>query len=87
MSTLITDLTWWQMSLLGIYTLYTLIRSFWIFNSGLKEATIGYGAKSIKLYHILWAVIDIPAILLGTLFPLLKLLFSIPVIPLKQDKK
>ncbi|PEF30312.1 hypothetical protein CON39_11610 [Bacillus thuringiensis] len=87
MNTLITDLTWWQISLLGIYSLYTLVRAFWIFNSGLKNATIGYGAKSVKLYHILWMILDIPAIALGTLFPLLKRMFSIPVIPLKSDKK
>lgn len=85
MNLLFTILPWWQVALLGIYSLYTLIRAFWIFNVGLREATIG-GNKDIKLYHILWAIIDIPAILLGTLFPLFKLLFNIPVIPLKKDK-
>lgn len=85
MQTLITNLTWWQLALLGVYSLYTLIRAFWIFNIGLREAVIGDN-KDIKLYHILWAIIDIPAILLGTLFPLFKLLFNIPVIPLKKDK-
>jgi hypothetical protein len=86
MNTIITALTWWQMALLIIYTLYTLIRAFWIFNSGLREATIG-GSKDIQLYHILWMLIDIPAIVLGTLFPLFKLVFSIPVIPLKKNKR
>lgn len=87
MSALITELTWWQFAMLGIYSIYVVVRAFWIFNSGLKLATVGYGAKSIKLYHILWAIIDIPAIILGTIFPVLKAVFSIPVIPLKQDKK
>lgn len=83
MNTLITSLTWWQLSLLGIYSAYTLIRAFWIFNVGLRDAVIG-SSKDIKLYHILWALIDIPAIFLGTLFPLFKKVFSIPVIPLKK---
>lgn len=84
MNALITELTWWQMGLLGVYSLYTLIRAFWIFSSGLREAMIGSN-KDIKLYHILWAIIDIPAIILGTLFPLFKKIFSIPVIPLKKN--
>lgn len=83
MNDLIADLTWWQTALLGIYSLYTLIRAFWIFNSGLRDAMIGSN-KDIKLYHILWGVIDIPAIILGTIFPLFKMLFNIPVIPLKK---
>lgn len=86
MNTIITALTWWQMGLLAIYTLYTLIRAFWIFNSGFREATIG-DSKDIQLYHILWMLIDIPAIVLGTLFPLFKLIFAIPVIPLKKNKR
>jgi hypothetical protein len=83
MNTLFTALTWWEIALLGIYSLYTLIRAFWIFNSGLREAMIGDN-KDIKLYHILWGIIDIPAIFLGTLFPFFKKVFSIPVIPLKK---
>lgn len=85
MNTLITDLTWWQTALVVIYALYTLGRAIWIFNSGLKEAVLGT-SKDIKLYHILWSVIDIPAIILGTLFPLIKKIFSIPVIPLKRNQ-
>lgn len=80
---LFTQLNWWELALLGIYSLYTLIRAFWIFGSGLKEATIGSN-KDIMLYHILWIIIDIPAVILGSLFPLFKKLFSIPVIPLKK---
>lgn len=84
MTTLITDLTWWQVGLLAIYTLYTLIRAFWIFGEGLRSATIG-NSKDIKLYHILWMIVDIPAIILGSIFPVFKKVFSIPVIPLKKD--
>lgn len=83
METLFTELAWWQISLLGIYSLYILIRAFWIFNSGLRDAMIGSN-KDIKLYHILWGIIDIPAIILGTIFPVFKLLFNIPVVPLKR---
>jgi hypothetical protein len=84
MSILFTALTWWQIGLLAIYTLYTLIRAFWIFDAGFRSAMIG-SDKDIKLYHILWAVIDIPAIVLGTLFPVFKKIFNIPVFPLKKN--
>lgn len=85
MNVLISELLWWQTALLGIYSLYTLARAIWIFNEGLKDAVLGYG-NTIKLYHILWAIIDIPAIILGMLFPFLKMLFSIPIFPLKEKK-
>lgn len=71
--------------LLGIYSLYTLIRAFWIFNTGLKEA-LGIH-KDIMLYHIIWGIIDIPAMILGKLFYLFKFMFNIPVIPLRKDKR
>ena len=83
MNTLFIQLTWWEIALLGIYSFYTVIRAFWIFDSGLRQATIGK-SRDIKLYHILWSVIDIPAIILGTLFPLFKRLFSITVVHLKH---
>lgn len=87
MGIVISNLTVGQTYCLTIYTLYTLIRAIWIFNSGLREATVGRYAENIKLYHILWGIIDIPAIILGTFFPVLKLLFAVPVIPLKQKKQ
>jgi hypothetical protein len=67
---------------LGIYSLYTLIRAFWIFNTGLKNALGIY--KDVMLYHIIWGIIDIPAIILGKLFYVFKILFNIPVVPLKK---
>jgi hypothetical protein len=81
---LFSELNWIQVALLIIYAIYTLVRAFWIFNSGLRDAMIG-SSKDIKLYHILWGIIDIPAIFLGTLFPVFKKVFSIPVIPLKRN--
>jgi hypothetical protein len=86
MSTLVSDLAAWQWFLLVIYALYTLGRAVWIFNSGLRDALLGYG-DTIKLYHILWTIVDIPAILLGKFFPVLKAIFNIPVIPLKKENK
>jgi hypothetical protein len=85
MDILITQLTWWQASLLLTYTLYTLFRAFCIFNDGLKYSLLGC-SDVIKLYHVLWFIIDIPAIILGKLYPLLKFVFCIPIFPLRKDK-
>lgn len=79
----ILGLAWYWFALLLLYTAYTLIRAFWIYGAGYREAMIG-SSKDIKLYHILWGIIDIPAIILSSIFPLFKLLFNIPVIPLKK---
>jgi hypothetical protein len=73
--------------LLGIYSLYTLVRAWSYFNDGIKMGLLGYGAEDIKLYHILWGIIDIPAMILGSLFPVLKFFFNIPVFPLKKRGK
>jgi hypothetical protein len=87
MNTLFIDLTWWQYALLAIYTLYTLFRAFYIFDMGLKDAIIGHGQNEVKLYHLLWSIVDIPAIVLGKLFPLIKFLFSVPILRINREKK
>jgi hypothetical protein len=71
--------------LFGFYLLYTLIRAFWIFNSGIKEALGIY--EDVMLYQILWGIIDIPAMILGKLFYIFKFLFNVPVVPLKKKRK
>lgn len=68
-----------------IYGLYTLIRAYQYFSYGIKDT---FSIKhTIHLYHILWMVIDIPAMVLGKLYHVLKFFFNIPVIPLKRDRK
>lgn len=68
-----------------IYAIYTIIRAYQYFSYGLKDT---FSIKhTIHLYHILWMVIDIPAIILGYLYHVLKFFFNIPVIPLKRDRK
>ena len=86
MYTLFMELTWWQAGLLLIYITYTIIRALQIYNEGTKEALIG-DSCCLRLYHILRAVIDIPALILGTFFPILKKVFSVPIAPLKTKKK
>lgn len=85
LNVLVIELTWWQMSLIAIFTVYTFIRAFFIYEHGsYKHTLLGYGAKSIKLYHIIWFLVDIPAAILGLFFPLIKTIFSLDVIPLSQ---
>jgi hypothetical protein len=87
-NTLWTALTWWQVSLVAILTVYTFIRAFFIYENGsYKSVLLGYNANSIKLYHIIWFLIDIPAAILGLFFPIIKAVFSLDVIPLRQKKK
>lgn len=85
---LFVSLTWWQVGLVILYVIYTIIRSIWIFNDGLTDALLG-GKKQIKLYHLIWSVIDIPAILLGKFFPVLKKLFNVTLLDWekKEEKK
>lgn len=68
-----------------IYGIYTLIRAYQYHVDGIK-GTFNI-RNTIHLYHILWMVIDIPAIILGKLYHVLKFFFNIPVIPLKRDRK
>jgi hypothetical protein len=86
MNTLITDLTWWQVGLLVVYIIYSCFRGWHFFAEGFKEAAFGYKAKEVKLYHIIWMVVDIPSIIIGRIFPFIKAILSIKVCNLKQDK-
>lgn len=85
MNTLFVELTWWQIAIVLIYTLYTLIRAYFIYAEGFLSATLAYG-DTLKLYHILWAVIDIPAIIIGMFYPVLKYLFSVPIFDWKKKQ-
>jgi hypothetical protein len=85
LNAMLSQLLWWQWSILVIYTLYTFIRALWIFNDGLREALIGE-SNHIKLYHVIWGLIDIPAIILGKLFPVLKMIFNVNLFPLNEKK-
>lgn len=87
MDALISELTLMQTLLIVYYVVYTLIRAIWILCFGLKVVAFRNGATSIKLYQIIWVIIDIPAIILSMIFKAFKFLLLIPVIPLRQDKK
>lgn len=85
MNNLFTDLTWWEVGLLFIYTIYTFIRAWTYFSYGIKSTLIDNG-KSIKLYHILWSVIDVPSIVLGRVYHVIKFLFSVDIYKFKAKK-
>jgi hypothetical protein len=81
-----TALTWWQIGLLIIYILYTFIRSWIIWSDGsYMNLWLGY-AKSVKLYHLVIFILDIPAFVLGMFFPVIKKILSIDVFPLKRNQ-
>lgn len=87
MSALFISLTWWQVALLGLYVLYTLIRAFKYFVDGVKESLLGYKQVEIKLYHIILFVIDIPSIVMGRFYHVLKRIFSFKLYTLKEEKE
>lgn len=68
-----------------IYGIYTLIRAYQYHVDGIKYTFSIH--NTIKLYHIIWMIIDIPAMILGKLYHVLKFCFNVDVIPLKRDKK
>ena len=75
----------WLVILLVLYAIYTIIRAIWIWGAGWKEANFINGGDDIKLYHILWSIVDVPAIILSILVPILKFFFNIPVYPRKKN--
>lgn len=87
MSTLFIALTWWQMVLLGIYTIYTLVRGIHYFNDGVKETLIGYRKNTLRLYHIILLVIDIPSMILGRFYHVIKFIFSAKLYTFKEKKE
>jgi hypothetical protein len=84
---LFVSLTWWQVGLLVIYLIYILFRARSIYAYGMKGSFIDYSEKAVKLYHVIWAVIDIPAILIGKFFPVLRAIGDINLYKFKEEEK
>ena len=87
MNALFIALTWWQMVLLGIYTLYTLIRGMYYFNDGVKATLLGYREYDFRLYHLILIVIDIPSMILGRFYHVIKFIFSLKLYTLKEKRR
>lgn len=87
MSTLFIALTWWQMIILGFYALYTIVRGLHYFKSGVKETLLGYKEYDFRLYHLIVIVIDIPSMLLGRFYHVIKIIFSAKLYTFKEKKE
>lgn len=83
-SVLFVELTWWQVGLLIVYALYTLGRAYAYFLEGIKYSLLGYHKREVRLYHVIWLVIDIPSIVLGRFYHVLKFIFSVKVFSFKE---
>lgn len=88
------SLTWWQMILWIVYTLYFIGRSyhFWDetkhkFWKGYKNVIFGYD-EYFRVYHIVRIIFDIPPAIVGLLFPALRKLLAFKIYKLnKNDEK
>lgn len=48
---------------------------------------VGYEPKYLRLYHIIWMVIDIPCIVVGSCLPFIRRVFTFKIAPLKRPAK
>jgi hypothetical protein len=88
-------LLWWQMVLWFAYAIYFICRSWQIWREtndfgikeGYKEVFIGTD-RHFRLYHLVRTIFDIPPMILGLLFPLLRKILRMKLYTFKvEDKK
>lgn len=48
---------------------------------------VGYEPKYLRLYHIVWMLIDIPCIALGSCLPFIRRVFTFKIAPIKRPEK
>lgn len=76
--------TWVAVLFLLVYTLYTFFRAYAYFDNGVKETMLGYGNREVRFYHIVWIVVDIPSLIMGRLYHVLKWAFAFKVYTFKD---
>ena len=89
-----TALTWWQMVLWVAYAIYFTCRAWHVWTEmndygikkGYKYVIVGH-SKDYRLYHLVRTILDIPPMLLGLVFPLLKKVLSFKLYTFKDEKK
>lgn len=59
------------------YVIYTLIRAHSYWEEGVKETLIGWRRYDLRLYHIIWFIIDIPAVFIGRIYHVFARIFSV----------
>lgn len=91
----IVSLPLWATILWIIYAIYFTYRAcqIWIATDemgivkGYGYVFLGYNQRTLRLYHLLRMIIDIPPAILGLLFPLLQKIFSLKIYEFKEKKK
>jgi hypothetical protein len=84
-------LPWWAQILWVVYTIYFVCRVWTIgFNAidngvfkGFKKTFIGY-SDALYLGHIVWIIIDIPPIIVGSLLPFIRDVLTLKVHKFKR---
>lgn len=49
-------------------------------NGQIRNKTIGYEPKYLRLYHLLWILIDLPCIMIGGCLPFLRRVFAFKLV-------
>jgi hypothetical protein len=88
-----TDLTWWQMVLWAIYVIYFVVRSWQVWDEttsngiikGYRSVYFGY-KREIRIYHLIRMILDIPCLVVGLFFPLLRKIFAFKIYTFKETK-
>lgn len=91
--TTLAALPWWGTILWIAYLVYFLYRAYEIWEltdkhgiaKGYKYVFMGNG-RTLRLYHLLRMIIDIPPAILGLFFPLLRKIFSLKLYEFKEKK-
>lgn len=92
--TTLAALPWWATILWIAYLVYFLYRAYEIWEitdkygiiKGYKIVFLGHNGRTLRLYHLLRMIIDIPSAILGLFFPLLRKIFSLKLYEFKEKK-
>ncbi|MDH6674278.1 hypothetical protein M2277_004970 [Paenibacillus sp. LBL] len=88
-----TELPWWGMTLWGLYTIYFILRAWYVWSEtsengllkGYKIVFIGEYEKTLRLYHLLRMIFDIPPAILGLVFPICRTIFTLKIYEFNKE--
>lgn len=68
------------------YVIYSLYRAHKYWEDGIKETLLGWKKNDLRLYHIIWIVVDIPSIFIGRIYHVIAKIFSMKLYTFKTDE-
>lgn len=85
-------LPWWGITLWVLYTIYFVGRAIYLYFEvqehglweGYKRVFIGKYENTLRLYHIIRMIIDIPSAIVGLVFPIIQKIFTLKLYEFKK---